>query len=345
MSPADFFFSQDVETGRNNRGRLMQEGYWEGEFRFRHPKTGEPIPLHFLSVLIRDPQTGRPTGGASIGRDLSQQRLAHQKLLEKTADLELLKAVAVASNQAVDLDEAMKIAVTEICRLTHWPVGHVYLLSEDGKTLRPSGIWYFDEPERFETFRKVTEATTFLAGEGLPGRILASGKPLAIPDVTMDSNFPRARKTQDTQSILMVVVFPAPFGPRKANSSPGGDLERKPLNRHLWTVELGRVANVDHGNASSILSFERERFTLAVGFLFQHFPVRGSNPRSGDHFVSAVLDDPTRDSLSLPVEISRFRQHFPISDPSFSSFCLNPSRCSACLRRNVPRASLSGSLR
>lgn len=39
----------------------------------------------------------------------------------------------------------------------------------------PTRIWHLDEPQRFETFRALTEATRLAAGEGLPGHVLATG--------------------------------------------------------------------------------------------------------------------------------------------------------------------------
>ncbi|MCH8148774.1 MAG: GAF domain-containing protein, partial [Planctomycetes bacterium] len=41
------------------------------------------------------------------------------------------------------------------------------------------------------------EKTTFKKGIGLPGRVLESGKPAWIKDVTVDSNFPRAKMVDD----------------------------------------------------------------------------------------------------------------------------------------------------
>jgi Signal transduction histidine kinase regulating C4-dicarboxylate transport system len=63
--------------------------------------------------------------------------------------------------------------------------------------LIPTEIWHLEEPERFEIFRKVTENTRFTSGVGLPGRVLANGKPAWVIDVTRDSNFPRAKQAED----------------------------------------------------------------------------------------------------------------------------------------------------
>jgi GAF domain-containing protein len=41
-------------------------------------------------------------------------------------------------------------------------------------------------------FEAVTRRSKFSSGVGLPGRVWSSGKPEWIPDVTNDSNFPRA---------------------------------------------------------------------------------------------------------------------------------------------------------
>jgi signal transduction histidine kinase len=59
--------------------------------------------------------------------------------------------------------------------------------------LEPTKLWHLDDAEKFATFRKVTEVTRFPSGVGLPGRVLASGRPAWIVDVTKDKNFPRAK--------------------------------------------------------------------------------------------------------------------------------------------------------
>ena len=63
----------------------------------------------------------------------------------------------------------------------------------DSGELVPTGLWHLDDPQRFEAFRSVTDVTRFASGIGLPGRVLASGKPEWIEDVTKDANFPRAK--------------------------------------------------------------------------------------------------------------------------------------------------------
>ena len=62
-----------------------------------------------------------------------------------------------------------------------------------GEELVTSRVWHLEDSERFETFRRVSEATRFRPGVGLPGRVLSSGKPAWITDVTKDRNFPRAQ--------------------------------------------------------------------------------------------------------------------------------------------------------
>ncbi len=112
--------------------------------------------------------------------------------------LELLRAVSTAANQAADVEQAMRIVLEAVCSHMGWPVGHVYL--SDGKTpatLMSSDLWYQGSPEQFRKFRQVTSTQNFEVGVGLPGRVLATGKPAWITDVTADDNFPRARLADD----------------------------------------------------------------------------------------------------------------------------------------------------
>jgi GAF domain len=136
-----------------------------------------------------------------LERERSARREAEQisetvtrRLYEKQAALELLEVVATASNEASTVDEAMKVAVDRVCAHTGWPVGHAYLVEEDPTpVLVPTAIWHFDDPGRFELFRRETETTRFPSGVGLPGRVLEAATPAWIVDVSDDPNFPRAK--------------------------------------------------------------------------------------------------------------------------------------------------------
>jgi len=130
--------------------------------------------------------------------DISEMKRAEAALKEQTKLVELLRTTASAANMATDLFEAMGLALDDICAYNEWPVGHAYVLSaETPELLVSSGIWHLGDAERFETFRKISEQTTFAPGVGLPGRVMASGKPAWIVDVTKDENFPRAKLAED----------------------------------------------------------------------------------------------------------------------------------------------------
>jgi GAF domain-containing protein len=121
---------------------------------------------------------------------------ATRELYERQQELALLVAVARAANDSSDVEDALSRVISCVCAHTGWPVGHVYL-TDPAVGLRPTAIWHIDHPDRFETFRRVTEVTPLAFGEGLGGRVLATGEPIWLPDVTADTNFPRARVSAD----------------------------------------------------------------------------------------------------------------------------------------------------
>jgi PAS domain S-box-containing protein len=165
-------------------------------------------------VTIRDRETA--TGGTvSIQTDITELKDTEQALRETSDYLLLTEVITRAANQATSVEEAMQIALDRVCAHTGWPVGHSYLLDETAGDLVPSGIWHLDDAESFETFRKVTEATGFASGVGLPGRVLASGEPAWIFDVTKDANFPRAKLATEI-GVRAGAAFPVLVGPRVA---------------------------------------------------------------------------------------------------------------------------------
>ena len=133
-------------------------------------------------------------------RALLERQVAErtEQLRESKRRETLLKEAAIAAAEADDVDEALVATLDYVTTFTGWPIGHAYLVSvDDPELLEPTKLWHVDDDERFRVFMEVTERTTFATGEGLPGRILASGEPAWIVDVTEDPNFPRAKLVKD----------------------------------------------------------------------------------------------------------------------------------------------------
>jgi signal transduction histidine kinase/CheY-like chemotaxis protein/HPt (histidine-containing phosphotransfer) domain-containing protein len=118
-----------------------------------------------------------------------------RELYEKQQQLQVLEKIAAAANQAASVADALQFAIATICQYTGWMVGHAYLCEQEGPGTRlyPSSIWYLAKPEPLQAFRDLTEKVELDSGVGLPGRVLATGTPAWIVDVSEDGNFPRAQ--------------------------------------------------------------------------------------------------------------------------------------------------------
>ncbi len=114
-------------------------------------------------------------------------------LYSKKQELQFLAKIAVAANQTTRAAEVLQSAIIEICAFTHWEVGHTYLADGAGDELclRSAALWHAVDNDAIARFRRLTEDTEFRPGIGLPGRVLMTGKPAWILDVTADDNFPR----------------------------------------------------------------------------------------------------------------------------------------------------------
>ncbi len=189
----------------NSCGPLIEElvAIWEGRDRIEHEADGLTLRGRRFHKIVHW-AAPRVNGRLDLTHvlvavsDITPLKRAHATLQENNTYLRLLQAVAAAANEATELDDALQVALDEICARTGWPVGHAYLASsDDADLLIPTELWHLDDPQRFKVFREVTEATNFQKGQGLPGRVLASGKPAWIVDVNHDPNFPRAKLAED----------------------------------------------------------------------------------------------------------------------------------------------------
>lgn len=103
-----------------------------------------------------------------------------------------LKEISILSNSSDPVEDALKQSMQKICEFTGWTVGHIYLVNIDEEILGSSKIWILSDWDQFAEFKKLTEATDFRPGVGLPGRVLSSSKVSWIKDLRKDNNFPRA---------------------------------------------------------------------------------------------------------------------------------------------------------
>ncbi len=149
-------------------------------------------------------------------KNLEKKRLELEDRLTNTEarsrqQINLLLDVAAIANQSSTIHAAIENTLRSICRDTHLDIGHAYLVdSKDPNLLIPSKIWYLQKPESFNTFKEITEKTSFRTGVGLPGRVLQTGQPAWINDVTKDSNFPRNKMASDL-GVHSAFAFPLLF--------------------------------------------------------------------------------------------------------------------------------------
>jgi PAS domain S-box-containing protein len=147
-----------------------------------------------------------------VMRDITARRRANEALRQKTAFIELSKTTAAAANEASSVEEALEICVAEVCRHFGWPAGHAYVPVPDGSgELSPSMIWHLADSQKFLALRQITMRSRFAPGEGLPGRVSATRRPVWISDIYKDTNFPRAQAGVDI-GVTAAIGFPVLIG-------------------------------------------------------------------------------------------------------------------------------------
>ncbi len=172
-------------------------------------------------------------------------------LKQENLYVQALQQVATAANEAKTLDEAMMICLKTVRKITGWPIGHILEPAKDAaNALVSSGLWDIKDEERFKIFRNISKDIKFSPGEGLPGRVLASGRPDWIMDVNKDSNFPRAKMGKDI-GVKTGLAFPVLIGDEVAAVMEFfSDKEERPYKRlldvmsHIGT-QVGRIIERD----------------------------------------------------------------------------------------------------
>lgn len=218
MSPEEIAAMPHPPVGRGILGELMraQKPLRLSDLR-QHPRSvgfppGHPTMTSFLGVPIRMGErhlgqiylTNKQGADAFTADDemlvemlanyaavaVSNARLYAQlnerddTLAQKNADLTLLNDVAATLTASLDLDEVLQRTLSLVTTYLHMDAGEIFLLDEDGETLRMK-LCSSDTKNAF------WEKDAFKLGEGLIGLTANRQKPLVSRNLAADTRFLR----------------------------------------------------------------------------------------------------------------------------------------------------------
>jgi PAS domain S-box-containing protein len=115
---------------------------------------------------------------------VSERQRAEQRL-------RVQDAVSRVLAEAPTVRDATPRIFQALCERGGWELGAIWAHDQIAHDLYCVEVWHVPALE-FPEFQDVTRKTRFPPGVGLPGRVLSSRQPAWLPDVTQDTNFPRA---------------------------------------------------------------------------------------------------------------------------------------------------------
>ena len=147
---------------------------------------GTEFPVEL--AITRIPTEGPPLFTAYL-RDITEAKRAEQ---HRNARL----AVTHALSEAANLDDGAGGVLRAVCENLGWDVGFFWTVREEEQSLVCRRSWHRPDVP-VEKFEAVSCSRTFGPGEGLPGRVWASGQPAWVLDIAQDRNFPRLADAVD----------------------------------------------------------------------------------------------------------------------------------------------------
>ncbi len=110
----------------------------------------------------------------------------------------LLPELIDDTGSEVPYRDILQRMIDAVCAVLEWPVGHAYAISHDHvETLVSSDIWHLKDLQKFEAFKRTSEITPFRIGEGLPGKVFETRRPVWITDLPADPLFLRSAVAQE----------------------------------------------------------------------------------------------------------------------------------------------------
>jgi PAS domain S-box-containing protein len=159
---------------------------WTGVELVGQHREGHEVPV---SVSFSEFVVDGERFFTGILRDVSERRALR-------IERELLYETSQRILGAESFEEGLRIALEEVGDAMHWTYGEAWTPTEDGSQLERTACRVVDASES-SPFATDAAATTLERGEGLPGRVWASGDPTWVADAAADDAFLRSGRATE----------------------------------------------------------------------------------------------------------------------------------------------------
>jgi PAS domain S-box-containing protein len=158
------------------------ENLWSSEYRF-HMADGTYGFIDDRGYILRN-DIGIPQRMIGAMSDITERKWSERRQATQLA-------VTMILVESETIDEAIPWVLQVICSTLEWRVGEMWRFDEETGGLRCAYFWCYPTMEESE-FARVTPTLTFGPGEGLPGRVWKSQRPVWVSQVSTEPYFVRA---------------------------------------------------------------------------------------------------------------------------------------------------------
>lgn len=169
------------------------------EIAARH-RDGHEFPVE---LAVSPARIGETYIFSAFVRDITDRRRAERRLASQYAVTRVL-------SESITLEQAVPKIIQAVGESLEWDLGVFWRLEKQSGTLRCLNYWQVATSTTDEFITEV-QSQVFKPGVGLPGRILESGSPVWIRDVSMDPTFIRADLAAKT-GVRSAFGFPIRIG-------------------------------------------------------------------------------------------------------------------------------------
>jgi PAS domain S-box-containing protein len=120
----------------------------------------------------------------AVGRDITERKQMEARLNTQYVITRIL-------SEAASIAEAVPRVLQTICEQLDCEYGEIWRINREANVLNCVEIWHLPLKPLTE-FESTSRPFVFPFGLGLPGRVWQTGKPICMPDVTVDPDFLRA---------------------------------------------------------------------------------------------------------------------------------------------------------